>query len=121
VRLSGLEPYRDVQIVFTGLRPGEKLQEELMSDVEQAVPTGLEKVSVVQTDEVDGATVQQTVGTLLAAMNSGDTVAALSTLRELVPECVAPLRGMAVAQTVSAPTRRERASRAQSRAAAAPA
>lgn len=121
VRLSGLEPYRDVQIVFTGLRPGEKLKEELMSDVELAVPTGLEKVSVVQTDEVDGATVQQTVGRLLAAMNSGDTTAALSTLRELVPECVAPLRGMAVAQTASAPTRRERAPRVQSHTAAAPA
>lgn len=121
VRLSGLEPYRDVQIVFTGLRPGEKLQEELMSDVEQAVPTGLEKVSVVQTDEVDGATVQQTVGRLLAAVNSGDTAAALSTIGELVPECVAPLRGMAVAQTLSAPTRRERTPRVQSHAAAAPA
>lgn len=121
VRLSGLEPYRDVQIVFTGLRPGEKLKEELMSDAEQAVPTGLEKVSVVQTDEVDGATVQQTVGRLLAAMNSGDTAAAVSGLRELVPECVAPLRGMAVAQTPSAPTRRERATRVQSHAAAAPA
>ena len=92
-----------------------------MSDVEQAVPTGLEKVSVVQTDEVDGATVQQTVGRLLAATNSGDTSAALSTLRELVPECVAPLRGMAVAQTPSAPSWRERAPRVQSRAAAAPA
>ncbi|HKV50177.1 MAG TPA: nucleoside-diphosphate sugar epimerase/dehydratase [Gemmatimonadaceae bacterium] len=121
VRLSGLEPYRDVEIVFTGLRPGEKLDEELMSDVERCVPTGMEKVSVVQTDEVDGATVQQGVGRLLAAVNSDDVNAALRTLQELVPECVAPLRGMAVALTPSAPTRRERAPRVQNRAAAAPA
>jgi FlaA1/EpsC-like NDP-sugar epimerase len=121
VRLSGLEPYRDVEIVFTGLRPGEKLDEELMSDVERSVPTGMEKVSVVQTDEVDGAIVQQGVGRLLAAVNSDDVNAALRTLQDLVPECVAPLRGMAVALPPSAPTRRERAARVQSRAAVAPA
>src|SRR6185312_3341747 len=47
VRLSGLEPYRDVEIVFTGLRPGEKLHEELMSAVECTIPTSVEKLNIV--------------------------------------------------------------------------
>ncbi|MBV9108430.1 MAG: polysaccharide biosynthesis protein [Gemmatimonadetes bacterium] len=92
VRLSGLEPYTDVPIVFTGLRPGEKLHEELMSDVEATVPTGVEKVRVVQTDEADGAAVQQGLDRLLASVEMGDRRDLLGALCELVPECVPPLR-----------------------------
>ena len=118
VRLSGLEPYRDVQIEITGLRPGEKLDEELTSAVETAVPTGLQKISIVQTDEVDGAAVQQGVERLLEVAERGDLAATLSALRELVPECVAPLRGMGVAPAGSAPPARERPTRVLARAAA---
>jgi FlaA1/EpsC-like NDP-sugar epimerase len=55
LRLSGIEPYTEMPIVFTGLRPGEKLFEELMTDVEESVPTSVEKIRVVQTDETDGS------------------------------------------------------------------
>jgi FlaA1/EpsC-like NDP-sugar epimerase len=51
IRLSGLTPYKDVAIVFTGLRPGEKLDEELTSDVEATMPTVVEKIRLVNTDE----------------------------------------------------------------------
>lgn len=115
VRLSGLEPYRDVEIVFTGLRPGEKLKEELMSAVEMTVPSGLEKVSIVQTDEVDGAAVQHMIERLLATAERGDAAAVMGILRDLVPECVPPLRGTAVAPAPSAPTHRERATRSVQR------
>ncbi len=115
VRLSGLEPYRDVQIVFTGLRPGEKLHEELRSAGECTVPTTVEKVSIVQTDEVDGAGVQQGVERLLASALRGEASASLSALRELVPECVPPLRGMGVATPTSTLPSRERATRAVAR------
>jgi FlaA1/EpsC-like NDP-sugar epimerase len=54
LRLSGIEPYTEMPIVFSGLRPGEKLYEELMTDVEETVPTSVEKIRVVQTDETDG-------------------------------------------------------------------
>jgi FlaA1/EpsC-like NDP-sugar epimerase len=51
IRLSGLTPYKDVAIVFTGLRPGEKLDEELTSDVEATMPTVVEKIRLVNTNE----------------------------------------------------------------------
>lgn len=92
VRLSGLEPYKDVPIVFSGLRPGEKLYEELMSEVEETVPTGVEKVRVVQTDESNGAVLASGVDRLGAAVGVGDRDGLLGALRSLVPEAVAPLR-----------------------------
>lgn len=48
IRLKGLEPGRDIQIVYTGLRPGEKLHEELVGSTEKLVGTHHKKISVVQ-------------------------------------------------------------------------
>jgi FlaA1/EpsC-like NDP-sugar epimerase len=86
VRLSGLEPYRDVPISFTGLRPGEKLHEELMSAVEHTVASGVEKIDLVQTDEVDGLAIRDGVARLLTAAARGEWEAILGALRALVPE-----------------------------------
>jgi FlaA1/EpsC-like NDP-sugar epimerase len=92
IRLSGLQPYKDVPIVFTGLRPGEKLFEELMSDVEATVPTALEKIRIVQTDEADGRGVERAVDRLATAVATGSHGDLLVGLCAMVPECVAPLR-----------------------------
>jgi FlaA1/EpsC-like NDP-sugar epimerase len=92
LRLSGLEPYRDVAIVFTGLRPGEKLHEELMSTVEATVPTAVQKIRVVQTDEADGATIQRAVDRLAAELSVADRGGLVRAICALVPECVSPLR-----------------------------
>jgi FlaA1/EpsC-like NDP-sugar epimerase len=48
IRLSGLEPDRDVEIAFTGLRPGEKLKEELWDDAEGIGTTAHEKIRIVR-------------------------------------------------------------------------
>ncbi|HEU6450299.1 MAG TPA: nucleoside-diphosphate sugar epimerase/dehydratase [Gemmatimonadaceae bacterium] len=90
VRLSGLEPYRDVPINFTGLRPGEKLHEELMSSVEHTVPSGVEKIGLVQTDEVDGGAIRDGVARLLAAAARGEWGPIALALHVLVPEYSAP-------------------------------
>lgn len=90
VRLSGLEPYRDVPISFTGLRPGEKLHEELMSSVEHTMPSGVEKIGLVQTDEVDGGATREGVARLLTAAARGDWGAISLALHALVPEYTAP-------------------------------
>ncbi len=95
IRLSGLEPYKDIPIVFTGLRPGEKLHEELMSGVEETIPTGIEKIRIVQTDETDGAVIEADLDRLMTAATVGERQDLLHGLCALVPECVAPLRELA--------------------------
>ncbi len=108
VRLSGLEPYRDVPIVFSGMRPGEKLHEELMSMLEATVPTIIDKVRVVQTDETDGGMIERGMDRLLAAVEVGNQSDLVLATCALVPECVAPLtelRARAInAETAARPT-----------------
>ena len=48
IRLSGLEPEKDIPIIYTGLRPGEKLYEELISKEEKAQATDHKKIMVLQ-------------------------------------------------------------------------
>ena len=92
IRLSGLEPYKDVPIVFTGLRPGEKLHEELMSEREATVPTSVPKIRVVQGAEPDARGLTAGLDRLGAAAAVCDPDDSLVALRALVPECVSPLR-----------------------------
>jgi FlaA1/EpsC-like NDP-sugar epimerase len=92
IRLSGLTPGVDVEVKYTGLRPGEKLYEELMTEVEETVPTGVGKIRVVRTDGADGAAVEAAVNGLLAGAARHRTEDILGVIGELVPECVPPLR-----------------------------
>jgi FlaA1/EpsC-like NDP-sugar epimerase len=92
IRLCGMEPYRDVPIVFTGLRPGEKLHEELMSQREETVPTAVSKVRIVQTDEPDAPRLTSGLDRLAASVALGSENDVLAAICALVPECVSPLR-----------------------------
>jgi len=106
VRLSGLEPYRDVKIEFTGLRPGEKLHEELMSGGERAIPTSLDKIRIVQTSEPDGRALTRGVAEMFAALERRNPSAVRAYMCALVPECQPPLKESAkrnIAPTWSLP------------------
>lgn len=92
IRLSGLEPYTDVPIHFTGLRPGEKLHEESISEAESTVPTRIARIRVVRPEQVRDTGLEAGVDRLAAAAAVGDVNDVLSALRDLVPECVPPLR-----------------------------
>jgi FlaA1/EpsC-like NDP-sugar epimerase len=92
VRFSGRVPGKDIQIVFTGLRPGEKLMEEQISALEATVPTSAEKIRISQTTETAGPELVQKLSRLFAFLDAGDRSGLLATLCELVPECVAPLQ-----------------------------
>ena len=91
IRFSGLEPYTQMPIIFTGVRPGEKLQEDLMSEVEHAIQTPVEKVRVVQTDETNETAIRDGLAALNDALEASDTDHLLDALCVLVPECTAPL------------------------------
>jgi FlaA1/EpsC-like NDP-sugar epimerase len=86
IRLCGLEPYKDVQIHFTGLRPGEKLNEELVASREETIPTSAEKILIVQRNGASGATVRIALQHLINALVAGRTADVMRAVSALVPE-----------------------------------
>jgi FlaA1/EpsC-like NDP-sugar epimerase len=65
IKLSGYEPDKDIKIEFTGLRPGEKLYEELLTDQEKTLPTYNKKVKIAEVADFDHvATLAKTVSLL---------------------------------------------------------
>ena len=92
IRFSGRVPGKDVRIVFTGLRPGEKLFEAQVSALEAGVPTSSQKIRISQATESAGPELVQKLSRLFAYLDVGDREGLLATLCELVPECEPPLQ-----------------------------
>jgi len=88
IRLAGRRPDNDVHIKYTGLRPGEKLQEELFHEKESIEATSLPRVSVASPRWLDLCTLAPMLEELEAACVAGRTAEALSILRTIVPEYV---------------------------------
>jgi FlaA1/EpsC-like NDP-sugar epimerase len=86
IRLSGLEPYEDIDITFTGLRPGEKLFEELLIDGEGVKPTEHQKILVAAARKADLQTVDQLLQELRFCVRRGDDELVIQALQALVPE-----------------------------------
>lgn len=86
IRLSGLRPYEDIEIVFTGLRPGEKLFEELLIAGEGVKATRHEKIRVLQATSLAEDFLRQETDALLAGTRALDVEKVLRILKELVPE-----------------------------------
>jgi FlaA1/EpsC-like NDP-sugar epimerase len=86
IRLSGLEPEVEIPIVFTGLRPGEKLHEELVGEGESTLPTSVDKImalgGVASLSSEDWALLED----LQAASQQGNRARTLEILRSLVPD-----------------------------------
>jgi FlaA1/EpsC-like NDP-sugar epimerase len=93
IRLLGMEPYTEMPIVFTGLRPGEKLHEELMSQTEETIPTAVDKIRIVAGRAEDPREIQGGLVRLAAGVEAGDSDELVEALCELTPEAVPPLCG----------------------------
>ena len=86
IRLSGLEPGRDIEIAFTGIRPGEKLTEELSDENMTFQPTAHPEIVHVEADEeVDGVRLIHAVDELARLARDDETEALLRVLDEVVP------------------------------------
>lgn len=86
IRLAGLEPDVDIAIAFTGLRPGERLQEALEREGEDLRPTGVPGVRATSARPVEAEALQGLLDRLRAAVAAHDAASVLATLRGLVPD-----------------------------------
>jgi FlaA1/EpsC-like NDP-sugar epimerase len=86
IKLSGLVLDKDIKIVYTGLRPGEKLYEELLSDHENTLPTHHKQILVAKVKEYDFAEVSTEIGELITLFKAQDNISIVSKMKELVPE-----------------------------------
>jgi FlaA1/EpsC-like NDP-sugar epimerase len=86
IRLSGLEPGVDIKIDYIGLRPGEKLYEELITEGEGILPTPHEKILVLEGNACDLAGLEQNIHRLeqLARVQNGDGIRNM--LLEMLPD-----------------------------------
>jgi FlaA1/EpsC-like NDP-sugar epimerase len=86
IRLSGFIPDEDIQIVFTGLRPGEKLYEELVGVGEDCAPSGIDRITRIRRRSTPGrANIERQMLDLMNLARRDDALGTLAKLRELVP------------------------------------
>jgi FlaA1/EpsC-like NDP-sugar epimerase len=90
ITLSGLRPGEDIDIVFTGVRPGEKLFEELSIRGEDVAATPHPKIGIWKRRPEDHATVCRAIEDLARLARDGDAAAIRWRLRQIVPEYVEP-------------------------------
>ena len=86
IRLAGYEPGRDIEIIYTGLRPGEKLYEELLNQKELTVPTENEKILVAKVREYDFDVVSTEIQALIEEAQHGKTFPCVKGMKKIVPE-----------------------------------
>jgi FlaA1/EpsC-like NDP-sugar epimerase len=88
IKLAGLELGKDINIVSKGLRPGEKLYEELLNDQENSMPTHHEKIMIGKVREYDFEEVDQKINELVALFETQDNDMIVAKMKELVPEYI---------------------------------
>jgi len=86
IRLAGLEPNVDIKIEYSGLRPGEKLYEELLNDNENTMPTHHEKIMIGKVREYVFADVEEQIYQLITTAKSGNDRQVVINMKKLVPE-----------------------------------
>ena len=88
IRLSGLEPGKDIQIVFSGLRPGEKLFEELLYDKEKVQPTHNKKIMIGAISKCDYDKIIPLISQLTEISAYYNQMKIVKVMKEIVPEFI---------------------------------
>lgn len=86
VKLSGLTLGKDINIAYTGLRPGEKIYEELLNDEENTLPTHHPKIMIGKVRLYNFQDVQNSTNDLLGLYNKQNQMAIVAKMKEIVPE-----------------------------------
>lgn len=85
IKLSGLEPEIDIDIEFVGIRPGEKLYEELFTENESLDATKNERIFLTMAEEVDKTLFEKQLSNLLRLAGDLDRDGVLSQIKEIIP------------------------------------
>ena len=89
IKLSGLEPDEDIKIEYSGLRPGEKLYEELLNNAENTMQTYHEKILIAKTRTTQYESLVIQLNNLIEpAKNQGSVIDVVRAMKELVPEFI---------------------------------
>lgn len=86
IKLSGFEPNKDIEIKFTGLRPGEKLYEELLNDLENTLPTHHEKIMIAKVRENCFEEVKSQLDILFEMVHTQQSTNIVRQMKAIVPE-----------------------------------
>jgi FlaA1/EpsC-like NDP-sugar epimerase len=87
IQLSGLEVGKDIELKFTGLRPGEKLYEELLANEENTIPTHHQKIMIANT-RIETDEQMQRIETLVQLCVEQDNTAIVTQMKKIVPEFI---------------------------------
>jgi O-antigen biosynthesis protein WbqV len=90
IRLSGLQPGHDIDIVFTGMRPGERLNEILFASEEPPIEIGIAGVMAAKPNQPAMPVLKQWIGALEQAILRDDPSTIRAVLKDAVPEFRAP-------------------------------
>ena len=88
IRLSGLEPDKDIRIVYTGLRQGEKLYEELLNKQEDTLATHHSKILIAKVREYHFEEISREIDELTELFKTQDNIALVSKMKAIVPEYI---------------------------------
>lgn len=88
IKLSGYEPEEDIEIVFTGLRPGEKLYEELLSDKSRTLPTHHPKIMRAKDEVVEYEEIDSRVKTMVRSSVKKSSEYMVKLIKDAVPEFI---------------------------------
>jgi FlaA1/EpsC-like NDP-sugar epimerase len=86
IRLSGFQPDGEIEIIFTGLRPGEKLFEELLSRSENTLPTHHPRIMIAKVSPVNLASVKTNLELLKENWNTNDNFKIVAQLKKIAPD-----------------------------------
>jgi FlaA1/EpsC-like NDP-sugar epimerase len=100
IRLAGREPGRDIQIIYTGLRPGEKLFEELFHELEPYEKTNHEKIYLAHPRQMDWDQLRSELRRMERAVTRYDTKQLQISLNRLVPELANTSQAQDISQVV---------------------
>ncbi|MGB3223291.1 MAG: polysaccharide biosynthesis protein, partial [Desulforhopalus sp.] len=98
IKLMGYEPGKEIEIQYTGLRPGEKLYEELITEGEGIVPTKHEKIMVLQGDTKPKEEMDNLLGRLARSATIHDARGIKEVLHDIIPEYNPDFQAVSIVQ-----------------------